>query len=130
MAVTHGTATRTAAADTVVDRVDLSGAGKLKIRQSATVLATITLANPAFGAASAGAAAMLGVPRSDTSADASGTPDNFQVTDGSDVVIFSGSAGISGSGPGGADPDLVLDAATVTIGQVVSINSATYTAPS
>lgn len=132
MAVTHGTPTRNAVADAVVDRIDLgtgTAAGVLKIRASSTVLATIALANPAFGSASAGAAAMAGLPRSDSAADASGTPDNFQIVDRDGTIIFSGTAGIAGSGPGGSNPDIVLDASTVTINQVVTVNTATYTAP-
>jgi hypothetical protein len=124
MSLTHGTATRTAVADTVVDRIDGGSPGLLKIRASTTVLCTITLANPAFGNAASGVAAMSGLPKSGTAA-ASGTADNFQVTDSSGNVIFSGS--VTATGGGG---DLTLDNTSIASGQTVTVTAGSYTAPS
>jgi hypothetical protein len=120
---TLSTAARNAACDGVVDLVDAgAGAGKLKIRASGTLLAEITLADPAFGAASAGVATGASFPRSDTSADASGTADNYQITDSDDNVIISGTVG-EGSG------DISLDNTDIAAGQTVTINSLTHTQP-
>jgi hypothetical protein len=127
MAVTHATALRTAIADLVDDYCNAgSGAAKLKIRNSSnTVLATITLADPAFGAGSAGAVALAGLPKSDSSADATGTAANFIITDSDDNTVISGT--VTATGGGG---DLTLDSVSITAGQVVTITSGTYTAPS
>lgn len=125
MAITHGTTTRTAVADTVVDRLDAGlAAGKLKIRASTTVLATITLADPAFGAAVNGVATLAGTPLDDA-ATATGTADNFQATDSDDNVVFSGT--VTATGGGG---DLTLDTTVISsIGQIVTITGGSYTAP-
>lgn len=123
MSLTHGTATRNALADACVDRVDGGSPGLLKIRAGSTVLATITLANPAFGSGSAGAAAMSGLPLSAV-AGATGTADNFQVTDSASTLIFSGS--VTATGGGG---DLTLDNTSITSGQTVQVTSGSYTAP-
>lgn len=124
MTISHGTATRTAIADTVVDRVDAgAAAGKLVIRASSSVLATITLADPAFGAAAAGVAALLGVPLDDN-ASASGTADNFLATDSDGNTVFAGS--VTATGGGG---DLTLDTVTIVNGNPVTITGGSYTAP-
>lgn len=128
MAVTHGTPTRTALADTTVDSVDLgtgTSGGVLKIRASTTVLCNIALPNPAFGPASAGAAAMLGTPLSGTAiAGAPSNADNFQIVDRDGNIIFSGS--VTATGGGG---DLTLDNVSIATGQTVTVTSGTYTAP-
>lgn len=120
---TLSTPARNAACDGVVDLIDAgSAAGKLKIRQSTTVLATITLADPAFGSASTGVATGSSFPRSDTSADAAGVADNYQLTDSDDNVVISGTVG-EGSG------DISLDNTDIALGQTVTINSLTHTQP-
>jgi hypothetical protein len=126
MSLTHGTPTRTAAADCVVDRVDGGSPGLLKIRNGSTVLATIVLANPAFGAASAGVAALLGTPLSvAASGGGAGTnADNFQICSSDGTVIFAGS--VTATGGGG---DLTLDNVSIATGQTVTVTSGSYTAP-
>ncbi len=125
MSVVHGTATRTAMADTVVDRVDAGGgAGKLKIRDASNVvLAVVALPATAFSAASAGVATLLGVPLSDLLADATGTAANFLITDFADVTIFGGS--VTATGGGG---DLTVDTVSLNIGQTFTITGGSYTA--
>lgn len=114
---------RSAACDAVVDLIDAgSGAGLLKIKDGSTVLATITLADPAFGAASNGVATGASFPRSDTSADAAGDADNFELTDSDNNVVISGSVG-QGSG------DISLDNTNIATGQTVTISSLTHTQP-
>ena len=78
MATRLPTAARNAACDAVVDLLDAgAGAGTIKIytgsqpasandAASGTLLATITLSDPAFGAASTGVATMAGTPLSGT----------------------------------------------------------------
>ena len=124
MAVTHGTPTRNTIANVVAAIADAgSGAAKLKIRDASNVvLATITLADPSHSAASGGVAALAGLPKSDTDADASGTAANFIVTDSDDATVYGGSCGV-GSG------DLQLDTLAVVIHYVVTVVSGGYTAP-
>lgn len=90
-----------AAADAIVDLVDAgAGAGVLQIATAsfASILATITLQDPAYGAASAGSAALLGTPLSDTSADNTGTAAVWRIRDSNSNVVFDGPAATSGGG--------------------------------
>lgn len=122
MAVTLSTAARNAACDAVVDLVDGGGgAGKVRIRASSTTLVDITLANPAFGSASVGVATAASLPKSGT-ASATGTADNFQVLDFANTVLWSGSAGTSGT-------DMILDNASIASGQTVNLTAFTHTQP-
>jgi hypothetical protein len=124
MSISHGTPTRTAIADTVVDRVDAGGgAGKLIVRAGTTVLGTVTLAGTAFGAAANGVATLSGTPKTGT-ASARGTADNFLCQDFSSVTIFAGSVGTTGSGS-----DMELATVSITNGDTISITGGSYTAP-
>lgn len=125
MALTHGSATRDAIATAVSVKADAgSGAAKLKIRQGSTVLAVITMADPCFGAVASGVITFAGLPKSDASADASGTADNFLLTDSDDNTVLAGS--VTAGGGGG---DVTMDTTTVTITQPVTCISGSYTAP-
>ena len=86
-----GTAARNAACDAIVDLVDaaVAGTGYVEIRDSTTVLVTIQLQDPAFGASSSGTATLLGVTLSGT-AGATGTADNYIVYDDDANVIWTG----------------------------------------
>jgi hypothetical protein len=121
MAVTLPNATRSAACDATVDKVDQgSGAGKLKIYTSgAALLVTITLGDPAFGAASNGVATATGLPLSGT-ASGTGTADNITVTDSDDTVIWSGTLAAAG---------VTLDNTSIATNQAISISAFTYTQP-
>lgn len=124
---TLATAARNAACDGVVDLVDGgSGAGKLEIGTTGfgSILATVTLADPAFGAASTGVATGASFPRSDTSADNSGTAAEWRVRDSDNNTIMSGTATLSGGGG-----ELILDSLTIVAGQTVTISSFTHTQP-
>lgn len=124
MATTLPTASRNAACDAVTTRVDQgAAAGQLRIRASTTVLATITLEDPAFGSASTGVATAASFPKTDSSADASGTADNYVVTD-SDGNIQIGPVDITE----GSGANQLIDTA-ITAGQPVTINSLTHTQP-
>jgi len=122
MAVTYSTAVKTARMTAVRDQIDAgSGAGKLKIRNSSnTILATITLGDPS-GTISGAVLTLSGFPRSDTSADATGTADNAIITDSDDTTCISGlTVGLSGS-------DINLDSLSITAAQTVTLSSATLT---
>jgi hypothetical protein len=88
---TLSTAARNAACDAVVDLIDAGAAGNgyVEIRDSTTVLCTVQLQDPAFGAADTGAASALGVPLSGTGS-AAGDADNYILYDDDDNVIWSG----------------------------------------
>ena len=124
MAVTYTTAVKNARLDAVTAQIDAgAGAGKLEIGTTGmgTVLATITLADPSAAAASSGVLTFSGFPRSDTSADATGTAAAARIRDSNNTDIVTGlTVGTSGS-------DINLDSTSITAGQTVTITSATIT---
>lgn len=101
MAITLATATRTAVCDAIVDLAD-AGAGAATIQIATTafasILATITCSDPAYGAASNGVAALAGTPLQDTSADNSGTAAVWRLRDSNSNVVFDGPVATSGGG--------------------------------
>jgi len=129
------TSARNAACDAIVDLVDGgAGAGTLEVRtgsppatpataDSGTLLATLTMSDPAFGSASTGVATASTIT-SDTNADASGDAGHFRVKDSSGNVIFQGTAGNSGD-----TPDLTFDNKSIVAGGTVAISSLTVTVP-
>jgi hypothetical protein len=124
MAVSHPTAVRTGIADFVVDQLDEgTPPGTLVFQTSGDVeVATLTLANPAFGAAS-NAVATAGSITSDTSA-TGGTIAKARLKNaaGTDKIICS----VTATGGGG---DITLSSVSISAGQTVSVSSLTYTAP-
>ena len=135
MAIKLTNATKSAAADAVVDRLDAgSGAGTIEIRtgsqptnaddaDTGTLLATLTFSDPAFGAASNGVAT-ASIITSDSSADATGTAGYFVVKDSTGTKVFTGT--ITATGGGG---DMTLVTTSITAGQPVQLTSFTYTQP-
>lgn len=127
-------AARSAAADAVVDLVDGgAGAGTLKIytgtqpanpdtTPAGTLLATVTFADPAFGAASTGVASATD-PDAVVGA-AAGTAGCFLVEDSTGANVFDGT--VTATGGGG---DLELSTTTISVGVTVDITSFTYTQP-
>lgn len=118
------TAALNAACDAVVDLVDV-GAGTATVvfwagGVGSATLRTFDLADPAFGAASSGSAALLGVPLSDTDA-ASGTVNAFSVEDQDGTEVWRGTVGTSGT-------DIIIDSTTIASGQAVNLNSLTLSA--
>ena len=86
-----------------------------------TLLATETLANPAFPAASAGSMTASGLPLT-INASSNGTAGYFRILDGSSVCRMQGTCG-QGSG------DISFDNSTFVSGQPVNITGFTVTAP-
>ena len=120
MAVTHSNAARSAAANAVVDLLDVGGAGTLRFLTSGdAVVATLTFNSTAFGAASAGVATANAIT-SDTNA-VGGTVAKWEARNNANAMIFAGAAGTSGS-------DINLSSLTVGASDTVSISSLTYTA--
>src|SRR6188508_3108300 len=121
MAIRYPTATRSALCDAWVDRFDAgSGAGKIRIYTgtqpatandavSGTLLVEITLNDPAFGAASSGAATIDSDPALTGTASASGTAGWWRGLDSDSATVCDGS--VTASGGGG---DLTLATTSIT----------------
>lgn len=123
MAVTYTTAVKTARMTAVRDQIDLgSGPGVLQIGTAgmATVLAEITLGDPS-GTVSGAVLTLSGFPRSDTSANATGTAAAARIRDSSGTDV------ITGLTVGTSAADIILDNTSINSGQTVTINSATIT---
>ena len=85
-----------------------------------TLLASITLPATPWAAAAAGAKAKNGTWQ-DASADATGTAAHYRLRNAGDTHRIEGS--ITATGGGG---DLTLDSTSITAGQVVTINTFSY----
>lgn len=121
MAVTYTTAVKNARLSAVVTQIGTTGVLEIGTTGMATVLATIALGNPA-GTTASGVLTFSGFPRSDTSADATGTAAAARIrtaTAGTDIVTAL-TVGTSGS-------DINLDSTSITAGQTVTITSASIT---
>lgn len=125
-------ATRNAMADAAVDLVDVGTAGTIKIYSgtqpangdaaiTGTLLATFTLSDPAFGAASNGVCTLQGTPKTTTGA-ASGTATHFRMEASAGTDILDGSVGTSSA-------DLILNTTTISSGVNVEITSGSFTMP-
>ena len=128
MALTHTTAIRNQLADLVVDAIDVGTAaanGDLEIGTTAfgIILSTIEFSAPAFGAAAAGTATLLGVPKEDASATGGGVAAVFRTRDRDATEIFQGTVGAPASGA-----DMELSSTTINAADAVRINSFTYSA--
>lgn len=123
MAVVYSTAVKTARMTAVRDQIDLgTGPGVLQIGTTGmgTVLAEITLNDPS-GTVTNGVLTLSGFPKSDASANATGTAAAARIRDSNNTdVITQLTVGTSGT-------DIVLDNTSINAGQVVTINSATIT---
>lgn len=134
MTLTLPTATRTAMCDTLVDRFDAgAGAGTIQIRSGSrpasandaatgTLLATVTLIDPAFGAASSGAATVAD-PASVTAV-ATGTATWWRGLDSNGATVCDGK--VTATGGGG---DLTLATVAIESGFTVDITGGTITMP-
>jgi hypothetical protein len=121
MAIVYSTAVKDARLGAVVTQIGTTGVLEIGTTGMATVLATITLGNPA-GTTTGGVLTFSGFPRSDTSADNTGTAAaaRIRTASGGTDVITGLTVGTSGA-------DIILDSANITAGQTITINSATIT---
>lgn len=124
MSISHGSTTRTALCNTAVDLLDAgAGNGLLKfLNSSDTVLCTITLAKPAFSAASGPTATLLGAPLSGT-VGVAGTVTKFWMTDSNSLAATTIAGTVSTSGA-----DINLSSVAVSVNDVIQIDSISYTA--
>lgn len=122
MAVTYTTAVKNARLDAVTTAIGTTGVLEIGTTAMASILATIALGNPAAAAASGGVLTLSGFPRSDTSADNTGTAAaaRIRTASGGTDILTGLTVGLSGS-------DINLDSLSITTGQTVTLNSATIT---
>lgn len=128
------TSARNAACDGVVDLLDAgAAAGTLKIytgsqpatpatAPSGTLLATVTLADPAFGASATGVA--TGTDPASVTAVATGTAGWFRLEDSTGANVFDGD--VTATGGGGV---MTLSSTALVSGSPVDITSFTVTMP-
>lgn len=119
-------------ANAIKTAVDAGAAGKIKIYTgsqpatadtavSGTLLATFTLSDPSFGAASGGVITLAGVPLT-VAAAATGTAGWFRLMTSADASVLDGSVGTSGN-------QINLNTTSITSGVNVTITSGTITMP-
>lgn len=128
LAAATETAAINAACNAIVDLVDVSGAGhiRLTLPNGTTEVATCTFQNPAFGAAASGVATQSG---NAVDADATGNGSAvtlFQARNGASTEVWNGTVAESGA-------DLNIDDGTVgggviiQAGAVVTLSNITFT---
>lgn len=121
MAVTYTTAVKNARLTAVVTQIGATGVLEIGTTGMASILATIAL-NSTAGTAASGVLTFSGFPKSDTSADNTGTAAAARIrtaSGGTDIVI--------GLTVGTSASDINLDSVSITAGQTVTITSATIT---
>jgi hypothetical protein len=136
MATRLPTASRNAACDAVVDLLDAgAGAGTIDVRVGAqpasandaptgTLLATFTLADPAFGGAALGVATLDATPVLATTGLAAGDAGWFRAKDSNGATVMDGS--VTATGGGG---QLELNTVTISVGLDLEITAGTVTMP-
>lgn len=136
MALGIPTGVRNALADAFAARADAgAGPGTIDVRTggkpaspndaaTGTLLATFTLADPAYGAAVNGVATLDATPILTTTALAAGTAGWWRMKDSSGNSVGDGTAGGPGSGA-----DLIWDNAVIALGQTLNITAGSVTQP-
>src|SRR3954454_2388052 len=123
MAVNYNAALKSARMQAVITGIDAgAGPGVLEICSAgfAAVLAAITLADPSFTEAG-GVITMAGPPRTDTSADATGTAAVARIKDSNGTVVANNLSVGVGAG------EIQLNSTALSAGQSVSITAGTIT---
>ncbi len=127
-------AARNAGLDAEYDRVDAgAAAGTIELRTGSqpatadtaatgTLLATFTLADPAFSAASGGVKDLDADPDLVATAANAGTAGWARAKDSNGNAVFDGSVGTSGT-------DYIINSTAITVGQEVKITLGSITAP-
>lgn len=108
--------------DVLADIDNNASAAKIQIFNAAfaTKLAEITLDKPSFSRTNA-VLTLLGVPKSDSSADATGTAALARIVDGAGTTI------VDNLSVGTAAADIILNSVSITIAQTVTITAGTIT---
>lgn len=123
MAVNYPNAVKVARMNAVTTAAGTTAVLEIGTAGMASILATIELGNPiAPTATGAGVLTLAGFPRSDTSADNTGTAAaaRIRAASGGTDIITGLTVGLSGA-------DVILDSLSITAGQTVTINSAVFT---
>ena len=123
MAVNYSSGVKDARMTAVINAIDAgAGPGIIQIGTAgmASVLAEFTLSDPC-GTVSGGVLTFSGFPKSDTSANATGTAAAARIRDSNSNDIVTGlTVGTSAS-------DIILDSVSITTGQTVTLNTAAIT---
>jgi len=123
MAIVYTNAVKIARMAAVVTAAGGTAVLEIGTTAMASILATFTLNNPIAGAATgAGVLTLSGFPKSDTSADNTGTAAaaRIRTASGGTDIITGLTVGLSGA-------DVNLDSLSITAGQTVTLNSAVLT---
>ena len=121
MSVTYPAAVKNARLDAVVAQIGGTGVLEIGTAGMASVLATIAL-NSTAGTSAGGVLTFSGFPKSDVSADATGTAAaaRIRTAPGGTDIVTGLTVGLSAA-------DIILDSLSITAGQTVTINSAAIT---
>lgn len=130
MPVVYNNTVKTDRSQVVIDWIGATGLlviGTSALNGGATgVLAEIPLANPPFTQVN-GVMTMASAPRT-VNATGAGTAAKAEIRGVGGAVIVSGlTVGVAGSGPGGSNPDVVINATSITVGQSVQATVGTIT---
>lgn len=121
MAVTYSTAVKNARLSAVVTSIGTTGVLEIGTAGMATVLASLSLSNPA-GTVASGVLTFSGFPKSDSSADASGTAAAARIRTSTGGVDL-----ITGLTVGTSGADILIDNVSIIAGEIITINSASIT---
>jgi len=121
MAVTYSTAVKNARLSAVVAAIGTTGVLEIGTAGMSTVLASLSLSNPA-GTVASGVLTFSGFPKSDTEADASGTAAAARIRTATGGVDL-----ITGLTVGTSMSDIIIDNVSIVAGQTITINSASIT---
>jgi len=127
MSVTYTTAVKVSRMNAVVTAIGASGKLKLFAADGVTLLATFTLAATAGTVAGAGVLTLSDANGAtagilNTTASAAGTATKASITTSADVDVLTNTLTV-----GTAGTDIILDNNVFTLGQAITINSATIT---
>ena len=121
MAVVYSTTLKNTRLDAVTTAIGATGQLLIGTAGMATTLATITLSNPAAAAAASGVLTLSGFPKSDTSADATGTAAAAKITDGTNDVVTGLTVGTA------TTANIVISSTAITAGETVTVNTGVFT---
>ncbi|GAG09617.1 unnamed protein product [marine sediment metagenome] len=122
MAIAHSLAARQDSGDTVLALLNVNAPGDLRLLTSgAAQVALLPLSATAAAAVDGSGIATFNAITDDTNT-AAGTIDNFELRDGNNLVVITGTVTLVGGGG-----DIELTSVTFNIGETISVTSMTYT---